>query len=391
MAVIERTFPGLATLLACLAALTPVSVRAEAPVPTGAWKGTIGQAAVMACFAEAGESGYYYLRYKRGIHLWPSGDDSNDSQSAEAIAKAWRSGRFELDERVQTTGSDDKSSGHWQLEAKSATEVSGTWTAPGGGKKAAISLRKVTGAASLAPTHGGGCEQAYYEPIRGAIQLKYQPAQFEGHAYREISSEEATSMDVPSSVPHAGEFNRYALEWLRDQSAIAFDCNSGRGYGGGEPIGSSLEPVVWTPQLLVLKDMTPEIFCGGAHGSSSLSYVTWSLERGRLVDTWDWVQGGQKSLVAHAGTLGRPITSGLFRLIAKQHPRNAEGDDCKDVLDQMSVQAPYPIAQGLVFPTDFFHAMRACNDEVTIAWKQLAPYLSAEGRTLAQSWPRSDR
>jgi len=292
---------------------------------------------------------------------------------------------------VQTTGSDDKASGHWQLEAKSPTEVIGTWTVPSGGKEAPISLRKVSAAAPQAPTYGGACGQAYYEPIRAAIQLKYQPAQFEGHAYREISSEEATSMDVPASVPHAGELNRYAIEWLRDQSAIAFDCNSGRGYGGDEPIGSSLKPMVWTPQFLVLQDLTPEIFCGGAHGSSSLSYVTWSLERGRLVDTWGWLQGGQKALVAHEDKQGQTIKSGLFRLIARAHPRNAEGDDCKDVLDQMSVQAPYPTAQGLVFPTDFFHAMRACNDEVTIAWKQLAPYLSAEGRTLAQSWPRSDR
>lgn len=389
MAVIERTLPGWATTLVCLAAWTPTLARAEAPVPTGAWKGTVGQAAVMVCFAEAGESGYYYLRHKRGIHLWPSGEEGNDSQSAEAIAKAWRSGRFELDERVPTTGSDDKVSGHWQLEAKSPTEVTGTWTAPGGGKKAPISLRKVTGAAPQAPTYSGACEPAYYEPIRAAIQLKYQPAQFDGHAYREVSSEEATSMEVPASVPHAGEFNRHALEWLRDQSAIAYDCNTGRSDGGGgEPIGSSLKPVVWTPQFLVLQDSTPEIFCGGAHGSSSLSYATWSFERGRLVDTWDWVQGGQKSLVAHAGAQGRPITSGLFRLIARAHPRNAEGDDCKDVLDQMSVLAPYPTSQGLVFPTDFFHAMRACNDEVTISWKQVAPYLSAEGRLRADNWPR---
>lgn len=386
---IERTFPGLAVAVAYLAAFTAVTARAEVPVPAGAWKGTVGPAAVMVCFAEAGESSYYYLRHKRGIHLWPSGEESDDSQSAEAIAKAWRSGRFELDERVPTTGADDKVSGHWQLEAKSPTEVTGTWTAPGGGKKAPISLRKVTSAAPQAPTDGGACEPAYYEPIRAAIQLKYQPTQFDGHAYREVSSDEATSMEVPANLPHADDFNRYALAWLRDQSVTAYDCNMGRSDGGGgEPIGSSLRPVVWTPQFLVLQDLTPEIFCGGAHGSSSLSYVTWSIERGKLIDTWDWVQGGQRSLVAHAGTQGRPITSGLFRLIERAHSRNVEGDDCQDVLDQMSVQAPYPTNQGLVFATDFFHAMRACNDEVTISWKQVAPYLSAEGRIRAENWSR---
>ena len=390
---IERTFAGLAAAVAaCLVTFAPVVVRAEEPVPAGTWKGTVGSAAVMVCFAQAGESEYYYLRHKRGIHLWPSGDERDDNRlSAEAIAKAWRSGRLELDERAPSADGEGKASGHWQLEAKSATEVTGTWTAPAGGKTVAISLQKLSSAEPQAAAYGTACGPAYYEPIRGAIQLKYKPAQFEGHAYREVSSEEGTAIEVPASMPHAGEFNRYALGWLRDQSAIAYDCNANRSDGVGDHIGSSLSPVVWTPQFLVLQDMTPEIYCGGAHGSSSLSYVTWAIERGKFVDTWGWLQGGQKALVAHEDKQGQTIKSGLFRLIARAHPRNAEGDDCKDVLDQMSVLAPYPTGQGLVFPTDFFHAMRACNDEVTIAWKQLAPYLSAEGRILAERWPRPGR
>ena len=50
------------------------------------------------------------------------------------------------------------------------------------------------------------------------------------------------------------------------------------------------------------------------------------------------------------------------------------------------VQPPYPSAQGLVFNTHFFHAMRACNDEVPLGWKQLWPNLSTEGCAAAKQF-----
>lgn len=102
------------------------------------------------------------------------------------------------------------------------------------------------------------------------------------------------------------------------------------------------------------------------------------------MDTWAWLGGGQKSLVADTGKRGRTIASGLFRLLAKAHPRNTPGDDCSENIDGMVVNAPYPTAEGLVFSTDFSHAMRACGDEVKLSWKQLAPYLSEEGRMLME-------
>ena len=39
--------------------------------PTGAWKGTIGQAPVMVCLTDDSQAQYYYLRHRRNIALMP--------------------------------------------------------------------------------------------------------------------------------------------------------------------------------------------------------------------------------------------------------------------------------------------------------------------------------
>ena len=73
-------------------------------------------------------------------------------------------------------------------------------------------------------------------------------------------------------------------------------------------------------------------------------------------------------------------------------PRSEMADEeCGDAIDMMSVQAPYPTAEGLVLPIDFPHVMQACNAEVKLSWKRLAPYLSDEGRAMMASWLQSGR
>lgn len=377
----------LAALVLLAIALWPAVSRAEGK-PMGAWKGTIGKALVMVCFAEAGESQYYYLRHRQGILLAPSGS-RDQSDGTEAIPKSWLAGSLELDEFVPGVDGEGSVSGHWVLQAKSPTEIVGTWTALRDGKALPISLHKVAPVPLVgSPDAGWGCEQAFYAPILAEMRLSSRPATIGKHSYREVSSEEATTIEVATDLPHARALNRYAMDWLRKQTMLAFDCHAGRHSSGTEPIGSSLKPIFWTDQYLVLEDLLPEIYCGGAHGSWSLSYLTWSWPQGRLVDSWSWLQGGVKSLVSHSAPQGEAIKSGLFRLIARLHPRNEVGDDCREVLDVMSIEAPYPTAQGLVFNTSFFHAMRACNDQVKLEWKQLMPYLSAEGRALAKQFRR---
>ncbi|AOG23812.1 hypothetical protein [Acidovorax sp. RAC01] len=380
---------GLAALVLALgAAWLPATCNAQ-DIPTGAWKGTIGQASVVVCFTEYRQAQYYYLRHRRNIPLVPPQGAEPQNDTPQAIAQAWKAGEFRLEEPVPGAEEEGRVSGRWLLQATSATQITGTWTAPNNGKALPISLHRATPARS---TQGAGdCDPAFYEPILAAIRLKHAPATLGSRAYQTASSDEATTLQVPADLPQAKALNQFALQWLRDQSVLAYDCSAGRGARGfaeSEPLGRTLTPLLWTDDYLVLQDSLPEIFCGGAHGSSSLSYVTWSWQQGRAVDTWAWLQGGEKSLIAHTGKSGQPIASGLMRLIKQRHPRNEDGDDCREVLDHMSVKPPYPSMQGLVFSTGFFHAMRACNDEVPLTWKQLWPYLSAQGRKVAELFQR---
>lgn len=372
-------FCGALTLLAL------PSAHAAMQSPVGLWKGTIGSAAVMVCLAEHGDSEYYYVRHQRGIRL---ALPSKSGHSDETLAKAWSSSRLYLDELVPATGNQGGISGRWRLEAKSDTELSGTWTSPNNRKTAPIRLTKVFTRASQEESRGNSCAEAYYEPLRASVQLKYKDTEFEGHTYREVSSEQASSFEVPPDTPYADKLNRYALDWLRHQSVTAYECNMGKG-GTDSALGSSLKPIVWTSQFIVLEDLLPDTYCGGAHSSFSISFTTWSLTQGMLVDPWTWLRGGRKGLIAHTSKNGETITSGLFKLIVKAHPRNVTGDDCNEVMDMMTVDSPYPTSKGLVFATSFFHAMRACGDDVKLSWKQVSPYLSEGGRAVMENWAPS--
>lgn len=382
-------FQHLAALAFGLAAAWWPATSSAQDIPTGAWKGTIGQAQVMVCFSEYRQAQYYYLRHRQNIALTSPQTAADQQDNPQVIAQSWKAGTFVLEEPVPNAEEEGRVSGRWLLQATSPTQITGTWTAPNNGKALPIALRKAAPLGS--PKTDGDCGPAFYEPILAAIRLKRAPAALGDHAYQTVSSDEATTLQVPAELPQAKALNHFALQWLRDQSVLAYDCSAGRGSRGiaeSEPIGRTLTPLLWTDDYLVLQDSLPEIYCGGAHGSSSLSYIIWSWQQGRAVDTWAWLQGGEKALIAHASKSGQPIASGLMRLIKQLHPRNADDDGCREVLDQMSVQAPYPSMQGLVFSTDFFHAMRACNDEVPLTWKQLRPYLSSEGRKVAQHFQR---
>ncbi len=342
-----------ASIAALLAALAPFAAAAAGELPTGAWKGRIGNAEVMACFGD-GEPQYYYLRHRRGIWLAPKGADG-------------------FEESTATQQFPGEISGRWRIESRDATKLSGTWSSPSGDRKLPIRLERLPGKA---------CEPAFHEPLRRAVQVQRKAMNFEGHAYRELASEQAIAFELDAALPQAAAINRWAMDWLRDQAVEAYACDLSRG-GPPEALGRSLRPVVWNTRFLVLQDLLPDTFCGGAHGNAQLGYTTWSLAQGGIVDTWGWIQGGQKALAAKDDPKGEPVMSPLFKLLAQAHPRNAKDDDCAEFMDLMSPQTPYPVAQGLQFPTLFSHARRDCEDEVTLTWRQLAPFLSPAGKAVA--------
>lgn len=46
----------------------------------------------------------------------------------------------------------------------------------------------------------------------------------------------------------------------------------------------------------------------------------------------------------------------------------------------MAVSAPVPTAHGLSFASRHGHALRLCDDDITLPWKDVVPYLTEAGK-----------
>ena len=109
-----------ALVLALGAAWLPATCNAQ-DIPTGAWKGTIGQASVMVCFTEYRQAQYYYLQHRRNIPLVPPQAAEPQNDTPQAISQAWKAGEFRLEEPVPGAEEEGRVSGRWLLRATSAT------------------------------------------------------------------------------------------------------------------------------------------------------------------------------------------------------------------------------------------------------------------------------
>lgn len=369
--------PSLPRLVACALLLAASAVTASPQALLGTWKGSIGGAPVMVCFDDF-DAQYYYVRHRHGITLRRPDDGTSPSveqMRAEPVAG------LVLNEQAFGDVPDavDGVVARWRLEPLQGDALSGTWAAVSGRRSLPIRLTR----AALPGKDGVACGAAFMAPLVAHQRPQKSPGRFGTHAYQVVATADARALELGPEVPHAARFNRFATDWLQEQATFAYDCERGASRPGGA-LDRSLEPVFWSDRLLVLRDAMPEVYCGGAHGNASLSYVVWSIPQGQQVDPWVWVQGGQGAVGSLPAKDGPDMPRPLRRLIIAKHPRN---DDCGEHMGFMGIDAPYPVAQGLVFNTSFAHAVRACNDEVQLSWKLLLPYLSRQGRELMQAGP----
>jgi hypothetical protein len=219
---------------------------ADTPSPpfAGVWAGTIGTARVQVCLAGDDSTEYYYLRHKRGIRLQASGAADNP-RNEDLIAKALGSGRLELDERSTGTTLERRFTGRWKLQPDDRGGLSGTWSAPGGGQPLPVQLARLTRPFKTRESYPGGdpCHPSFYEPLKSGLRFTYSAAAFEGHLYRGVATGQAVAFEVPADTPHAAKINAYAIDWLKNQAVLAYQCDIGRG-AGEAALDSSLTPLV---------------------------------------------------------------------------------------------------------------------------------------------------
>lgn len=349
----------------------------------GTWKGQIGPHAVMVCLSAQGAQ-YYHLAQRRGLWLEAS---STDRSSDEALTLALHTGHFNLTEQLRDAGSVElRPLAHWQLLPHTEGGLQGTWQALDGAKKWPIQLQRVSAPAATPPEEAP-CDAHFYAPIQAAHAVQSRPRQHQGRTYQELFTPIARSLALPGSSVGIVAFNTYARQWLGEQAVQDYECTR----MGGSTWESALEPVLWNDAMLVLRDVTPELYCGGAHSFSAVSYLTWNLQTGTPVAVWDWLQGGAKAAAPQHGPSGEALRTPLRTLLEKHDPRNTPEDDCAQDVEYMELAQPYPTPQGLVFETLHSHAMRACNDSISLNWRQLQPLLTPAGKAAMAQWRKSGR
>jgi hypothetical protein len=375
--------------MAFLPAFSSAQVTPEAApgaAVAGVWTGTVGTAQVQVCLSPSGAGQYYYLRHQRGIGLRVTerlAVPTNQDTATPVSDLRW----IELEElAINSTRGEEKIAGRWRMRAVAPSRLAGTWTSAASGQDVEIRLRRLIEADNArSPSRDGNeCHAMFFAPLTGAFKRQFVDINFEGQRYRTINTVHAAAFAVAPEVPHAKRLNAFTLDWLKQQAMFAYGCAMALGQPG-EPLGSSLSPVAWTDKYLILEDNTPEVYCGGAHGGSSSSQVTWSLPRGKPVDTWTWFKSNGPAL-RFGASYDKP-QSALRRLLEKREARDAYGD-CVGAVDLMSLSAPFPSAKGMSFPTEYAHVVRACASRIELTWQEVMPYLSAAGKAAMVDWTK---
>ena len=314
----------------------------------GVWSGTIGANKVQVCFNGSNESVYYYLRHKAGVRLEQPEEKSNGLLWLEKVhdAKSW----------------DWKTTGTWKLNPPLGNSVSGEWV--GLDKSLPIQLRLL----SRNTTYS--CADSFYAPIISAIHPKFGSAVINGRPIRTIETDSGNAFIVPDDAQNSKLINRFTQSWIESQAIESFNCR----LNGGGGWHKELTIQSWTHSWLILQDLLPDTYCGGAHGGWSIGKVIIDVQTGKFTNSWLWFTSNTNGI--DNDTNARSIR--LRKLILKRNPRA----DCDD---PMFLRHPFPTNAGMAFPTGYSHASRACEDEVVIAYKELTPFLTQLGRAAIQS------
>ncbi len=377
----QKSF-AITTAVLAIGLCGPLCAESTTELHVGAFSGNIGSARVQVCFSSYGSAQYYDLRHRAGIRLEPA-DLPEGVDAAEWMQNEFSRGNLELVEASGSFASATPPTGIWHLQYES-DGWRGEWRDPANSKQLPIRLARIKGITTT-DADSGECPSSFYAPLRDDLQITYADATFEGHAYRTLTTPAATAMALPEGALAAKAIHDAAIHWLKDQAVFGYECSAGNG-SGSVALDRTLQPMVWTDDFLVQEDNLPETYCGGAHGNFEQNFVVWDLAKGQTIDTWSWIQ--DPSLEVTRSDDGEPHRSTFRELLNQRHPRNVADDQCAEFLDQMTIAPPYPSAEGLVFPTIFFHAMRVCGDAITLSWSDAAPHLSKAGKAALKRWTK---
>ncbi|WP_133682390.1 hypothetical protein [Paludibacterium purpuratum] len=332
------------------------SFAAGVPPWLGIWHGTLGKQEVMVCLADEsamGGSTYYYVKYQSSIPL-----TSETPQSGH-----WQEGNR------------DKPSGIWQLGAVQGDSLSGQWSAPGKAGKLPIALKRI---AALGQDQYAACEvPAFFAPRDAKFQVMSGKAHVvDGKAYTEIQvkGRDLASLWLSGATAQIASINANLARQLKRDYWSYFTCLSeGKREALGGDYSSWANVVAWGQRWLVIGTAV-DSYCGGAHPNQDLDYQTWDLTTGQMENLWRWFNAkgttGDKSAMWASPELTKVVLQSV-------EPRK---DECGDDMQSASFYRLRLSRQGMVFIPSLGHADRVCEEEVTVSYKKLLPFLNERGQ-----------
>lgn len=345
----------------------------------GIWRGTLGGSQVMVCLERPDtfeDSIYYYLRHRFSIALDP--DDDSGVTWNEASPN----------ERVPDWS---KPAAVWTLQMPVGKHMDGTWVTTDGSHTAPIQLTRV---AEAGKSPGTGCDERAFNAPRVASQ-KLEVKQAGGFRYVSALDGHVSMVELPASMPHAARFNAAMRAWLADQIAGYYEC-AFTSFNGVPDYNEKYAIDLLAPPWLVAQE-SYSVFCGGAHPSSDVSYVVWNLATGKAVDPWDFIKDSHWDYIKEIQHCDNPDDcqrrppARLDAILRARFERDSAGDsDCEGALDAWPGYILHPEKDGLVFSTDFAFVEQACDEDIKLPWKTLAPFLTQQGKAAMRSLSGSD-
>lgn len=345
----------------------------------GVWRGTIGGSKVRVCLERPdtfNDSMYYYLRHRFSIGL-----HANDNYGA-----TWN-------EAPPNQRSPDwsKPAAVWSLQTPVDNAMVGMWSAADGSRAAPIKLTRVADAGT---NPGAGCDAGNDSPAGRAFNAPRVASQElairESGGFRYVSAlnGHVAMTELPDSVPHAAQVNAAMRGWFADNIAEYYDC-AFNSFGGVPDYDNSSEIDLLAPPWLVTRE-NYSAFCGGAHPSSGTTYTVWNLDTGKTVDPWHFIKTGRSTSsddhCDNAFDCEERLPAGLRAILVARFKHDNVGDgDCADAIDTDASFILHPEKSGMVFSTAFPHVIQACDEDITMPWKTLDPFLTAQGRAAMQS------
>jgi len=348
-------------------------VRAAEPW-SGVWQGTVGTAAVRACFGgetDPDQGAYFYLRYLKLISL-----------NADAPSKpAWTE---------SDSASHSKVDSHWSLSPAPGGALTGTWRSDG--KSLPIHLTRVpylSADESDAPCGG----MTFLSPRLVKPTLTRRAASLDGTSYTDIVANVGPHLDVQIEsfelTPATPVMARINAELARPlpkpgaKQADYLDCLMGAtgAYGQDGQYADTLAPDLISPRWLVTEE-TSSSSCDGAHPNAGVTWRTWNLTTGAAVDPWSWFNS-QTVQPRTEPDLSPTIDPKLRQLLIARWPNKDK--DCSDVVESQDEWDVHPTRTGLAFWPQLPHVVFACSEDIIIPYSQLAPMLNASGQAAIAS------